>query len=231
MWVYTIVSQKSSQEILKERKYFKVYSISDFQVGDMIEAVFGKKTFIIILKKENLRDLKFDLRKNDGEIKKLKLSKTGEWAQGKVVTNFDIKYLNKFLKNPDLVKKSDDENLKIFFDWVFRKRKKIEKTKKEVETKTGVAEISDLLNFERIIQKPKKYNSEIQELVDEIRNYFQEKAIHGTGSFSYYIGFFKKIPFSQIRQFFGEAKQSKKTLEEKKRLFWWKIGNYLKNKK
>ena len=70
----------------------------------------------------------------------------------------------------------------------------------------------------------------MQEQVDRIRNYFGEKATYGTGSFSYYIGFFKNIPYQDIAQMFAEAKQSRKPRKQQYKIFWWKIGQYIKNK-
>jgi len=184
----------------------------------MIEIIDGnKKSPAIILKVELAADLKQEIRKGEIEMKKLKLSKTGEFAGGKIIDEFEISEIKKFLKNPELAQKSENENIKKFFP---RKRKKANFAKQNSSTSKGSAEISELLSFEKIINRPKKYNSEMQELVDEIRNYFGENAVRGEGSFSYYIGFFKKIPFREIRQMFGEAKLTRnKTIFEKKKLF------------
>jgi hypothetical protein len=38
----------------------------------------------------------------------------------------------------------------------------------------------------------------MQEMVDTIRGYFNEKARFGFGSFSYYIGMFKQVPERDI---------------------------------
>jgi hypothetical protein len=185
----------------------------------MIEIIDGnKKSPAIILKTESASDLKQEIRKGEIEMKKLKLSKTGKFADGKIIDKFEILEIKKFLKNPELAQKSENKNIKKFFP---KKRKKILATPKSSKTKSGNAEISDLLSFDRIVNKEKTYNSEMQELVDEIRNYFHEKAVRGMGSFSYYIGFFKRIPLQEVKQLFGEVKLARnKTTFEKKKLFW-----------
>ncbi len=194
----------------------------------MIEIVFGKKIPAIILKVEDLKDLKQELRKSEDPLKKLPLSKTGEFASGKLIDKFEISEIKKYLKNTELAQKSENKNLKKFFP---KKRKKADfASQNPPKTKSGQAEISQLLSFEKIINRPKTYHSEMQELVDEIRKYFNEVAVRGEGSFSYYIGFFKKIPISEIKRFFAEVKQTKKSTFDKKKLFWWKIGQFLKKK-
>ena len=184
----------------------------------MIEIIDGnKKSPAIILKTESASNLKQEIRAGEIEMKKLKFSKTGNFAHGKLIDKFEILEIKSFLKNPELAQKSENKNIKKFFP---RKRKNILTTSKSLKTKSGTAEISDLLSFDRIANKEKTYNSEMQELVDEIRNYFFEKAVRGQGSFSYYIGFFKRIPLRDVRQFFGEVKLAKnKTNFEKKKLF------------
>jgi hypothetical protein len=42
---------------------------------------------------------------------------------------------------------------------------------------------------------------------------------------------FKQVPERDIWQFFGEAKQSKKPLFQQKKIFWYKMGKYIKEKK
>ncbi len=231
MNIITLITKKSVREILKEKKFLKFFSLKNFQPGEMIEIIDGnKKSPAIILKIESASDLKQEIRKGGIEMKKLKLSKTGEFSDGKIIDKFEISEIKKILKNPELAQKSENENLKKIFPR--KRKKKADFAKQNPPTKKGSAEISELLSFEKIISRPKTYNSEMQELVDEIRNYFGEKAVRGEGSFSYYIGFFKRIPLREVRQMFGEAKLARnKTTFEKKKLFWWKIGQFLKNKK
>ena len=103
-------------------------------------------------------------------------------------------------------------------------QKKETKTKKPREIKT----IQSILSQ----KKPKKssLHSEKHYLVDEIRNYFGEKESKGKGSFSFYLGFFKRIPEATIYQYWSEVKESRKSIKDQQKIFWWKIGQYLKNK-
>ena len=219
MLIITLITKRSVREVLKGRKYRKYFTLREFEPGDMIEVIDGnKKSPAIILKVEDAKDLKQEIRKGEIEMVKLKLSKTGDLAGGKIIDKFEIPEIKKFLKNPELAQKSENDNLRKFFP---KKRKKVDFAKQNPPTKKGNSEISELLSFEKIVGRPKTYNSEMQELVDEVRNYFQEKAVSGISSFSYYIGFFKKIPLQDVRQMFGEAKLARnKTTFEKKKLFW-----------
>lgn len=81
--------------------------------------------------------------------------------------------------------------------------------------------------------KPRKgIHSEKHELVDEIRTFFGETAKKGKGSFGFYLGFFNRLPLGTIRMFYGEVKQSRDLDQEgMKKVFWWKVGKYLRNKK
>jgi len=229
MQILTLLTWKSVREITKDRKFLKYFSLQEFNPGDMIEIIDGnKKSPAIILKSESASNFKQEIRSGEIEMKKLKFSKTGDFSEGKIIESFEISEIKNFLKNPTLAQKSENKNIKKFFP---RKNKKVNFAKQNSpKTKTGNAEISDLLSFDRIVNKEKTYNSEMQELVDEVRIYFHEKAVRGIGSFSYYIGFFKRIPLREVRQMFGEVKQTKKSIFDKKKLFWWKIGQFHKNK-
>ena len=230
MNILTLLTWTSVREKTKERKFLKFYSLKNFEAGEMIEVIDGnKKRPAIVLKIENAKELKQEIRKGEIEMKKLKLSKTGEFANGKIIDKFEISEIKKYLKNPEKAQKSENVNLKNFFP---RKKKRILAKLKSAPTPKGQSEVSEILSFEKIISRPKTYNSEMQELVDEIRKYFNEIAVRGNGSFSQYIGFFKRIPLAEVRQMFGEVKLARnKTNFEKKKLFWWKIGQYLKNRK
>lgn len=74
-----------------------------------------------------------------------------------------------------------------------------------------------------------KIHSEMHELVKEIRDYFQEDAKKGKGSFGFYLGFFKRMPNTVVYRYWKEAKQLDKPIEDQKRLFWWKVGKYTRN--
>jgi hypothetical protein len=93
----------------------------------------------------------------------------------------------------------------------------------------NVASFSDIKLDQYFNQKSAHANPK-NELIDEIRKYFKETARFGIGSFPYYIGMFKTIPVYEIRQMFEESKRTTKSLQDKKKLFWWKVGNYIKPK-
>ena len=71
-------------------------------------------------------------------------------------------------------------------------------------------------------------HSEKHYMVDEIRNYFGETTKKGKGSFGFYLGFFNRVPKKVIYQYWAEVKQSGKPIKDQQKLFWWKIGQYLK---
>jgi hypothetical protein len=93
-------------------------------------------------------------------------------------------------------------------------------------------DIKDLLNPERF-KKNEEYDpihSERHQMVKEIRDYFREDAKKGKGSFGYYLGFFFKMPKTVIYRYFKEAKAIDDPIKNQKRLFWWKIGKFIRNK-
>jgi len=217
MNIITILTKRSTREILKERKFLKYYSSKSFFVGDMLEIIDGnKKSRAIILKIQSASDLKEEIRSGKIEMKKLKLSKTGEFSDGKLIENFSINLIKKLLRSPDEILKNTNDNIRGFFP---KKRMKIKTKDHYKKTKnTGASKLSDILE-NKILGKEKKYYSPMQELVDIIRNYFNEKAVYGQGSFSYYIGFFKNIPSTQVYRIFSEVKQTKKSNFDQKKLF------------
>ncbi len=226
MYLIKGITKKSIRENELDKKFVIFYSLKKFKPGQMIEIIEGnKKNPLIILKIDELKKYKEKIRKKEIEIKKLKLSKSGKWAGGKEIDFFDLELIKKILKNPFEIEKIGNKNLLNFFPKK-RRKKTISKTEqKEKET------FSTISFNEKILKKEKKYYNQTQEMIDTIRKYFKENSRYGYGSFSYYIGISKKIPLEIIWQFFSEAKQSRKNLEGQKRLFWYKIGQYLKNKK
>lgn len=68
-------------------------------------------------------------------------------------------------------------------------------------------------------------HSELHLLVDEARTLFGETAKKGPGSFSFYLGFFKRLGVKEIRQLLAEVKESK--VDNPGKLFWWKIKQKL----
>lgn len=73
--------------------------------------------------------------------------------------------------------------------------------------------------------KPKSANfrlhSDLHLLVDEVRAQFGETAKKGPGSFSFYLGFFKRLGTKRVREILAEVKESK--IDHPAKLFWWKI--------
>ncbi len=87
---------------------------------------------------------------------------------------------------------------------------------------------ADLANL-RVRERNPHLHSELHLLVDEARNLFKETAKKGPGSFSFYLGFFKRLGVQEIRQLLAEVKESK--IDNPGKLFWWKVRENLKNKK
>lgn len=100
---------------------------------------------------------------------------------------------------------------------------------KIVSKSIGIKTIGSILTAPT--KKKSSIHSERHYLVNEIRSYFGEKAKKGKGSFSFYLGFFKRIPEFTIYQYWAEVKESRKSIKDQQKLFWWKIGQFLKEKK
>jgi hypothetical protein len=66
-----------------------------------------------------------------------------------------------------------------------------------------------------------RLHSDLHLLVDEVRVQFGETAKKGPGSFSFYLGFFKRIGVKRVREILAEIKESK--IDQPAKLFWWKI--------
>lgn len=77
-------------------------------------------------------------------------------------------------------------------------------------------------------QVNKRIHSELHELVDKMRKDFGETATKGKGSFSYYLGFLKRVPTSTIYQWLADIKDSPKltTPLARRKIFWWKWKNW-----
>ena len=71
-------------------------------------------------------------------------------------------------------------------------------------------------------------HSDLHLLVDEARTLFGETAKKGPGSFSFYLGFFKRLGVKEIRQLLAEVKENK--VDNPGKLFWWKIKQQLTDK-
>jgi len=149
----------------------------------------------------------------------------------KVFSKKIIKEINQLSPNQiDNFKKIEISIKKITSDFIKNKfRKPVDKKSEKAKSVNGIKNISDLLS--KPTEKNKSLHSEKHYLVNEIRNYFGEKAKKGVGSFSFYLGFFKKIPEASIYQYWSEVKESRKPLKDQQKLFWWKIGQHRKAKK
>jgi len=84
-------------------------------------------------------------------------------------------------------------------------------------------------NLARLPQRKRNphLHSELHLLVDEARTLFGEKAKKGPGSFSFYLGFFKRLGAQEVRQLLAEVEESK--IDNPGKLFWWKIKQKLTN--
>ena len=190
---------------------------------------FLRKTQEEILKCSNSFTLKLFSREilEDIKNKSHKIKKTFIFSLEKVLSIKTTKEINKLKidSKVEIIKKFTD---KIDTEFVSKKLRPFLTKKKEVIPKRGVHGIADLLGK----PAPKKsLHSEKHYLTAEIREYFGEKATKGKGSFSFYLGFFKKIPEATIYQFWSEVKESRKSTLSQQKIFWWKIGNFLKKQK
>ncbi len=78
-------------------------------------------------------------------------------------------------------------------------------------------------------QEAKGIHSALHQFVAELRKEFGETATKGVGSFSYYLGFIKRLGLSEAYRIRAEIKQSE--AHTPKKLFWWKVGQELKKRK
>ena len=226
MKIITCITKRSVRETVRELRFKKYYAQGNYTPGDVIEIIDGnRKSPTIILKSESTDKYKQDIRSGTLDVQKLKFSKTGAHADGVVVSQYPMSDIRRYLKDSSLAHKTNDPFLKNFFP----KKKNLSPPRAEKKIKATSDGTLSTLSIDRYTQAVKTHHSELQLFVDECRNYFGEKARYGQGSFSYYLGFCKKIPMLDLWQMYGEAKQAKnKTRFEQKKLFWWKIGQFLK---
>jgi len=73
----------------------------------------------------------------------------------------------------------------------------------------------------RNYQRNPHLHSDLHLLVEEVRHKFGETATKGVGSFSFYLGFFKRLGVQKVRRILAEVEQAK--VDHPEKLFWWKI--------
>ena len=237
------------------------FSEKTFSVGSIILIPYskslGQKTKnekpALIIEVNDLKNKKQFLRKNNIQINKtinpyelvllspeliddiksksLRIDKPIEFSLDKIFSKNIKKELNKINENSEepLTK---NYTKKVNHDFIIKKLKPyLKKINNIRQNKTrGIQSIANLLSSKNNKQK-KSLHSERHYLVAEIREYFNETAIKGKGSFSFYLGFFKRLPESIIYQYWSEVKESRKNIKAQQKIFWWKIGQFLKNKK
>ncbi|MFH1402391.1 MAG: hypothetical protein ABIG87_02065 [Patescibacteria group bacterium] len=204
-----------------------------------------RKNDIKIEKMSNSCELKFLSRKiiEDIQNKAIKINKKPEEILEKLFSKKIICELNQY--SPLKINKDDGRPMSIIYQKFVKKitsefiRKKLKKylpnkrkgsdDKDKNATHDTIKTIGSIISQTKI--KKTSLHTEKHYLANEIRNYFGEIAEKGTGSFSFYLGFFKKIPEAMIYQYWSEVKQSRKSIKNQQKLFWWKIGQYLKKDK
>lgn len=95
--------------------------------------------------------------------------------------------------------------------------------------KEKVVQVGNLFEKYSIQKKNTRIHTELQMLVDEVRKDFGETAKKGIGSFEYYMVFFTRVGVQRIFEIRSEVKHLKG--EDRKKVFWWCIGQELKRKK
>jgi hypothetical protein len=223
MRILTIATKRSLREIDTHLRKRKHYTTKTYSPGDVIEVIDGnKKSLAVVLKTEAAVKYKQAIRDGSVDIAPLKLSKTGPQAHGIIIAHYPITDIKRYYKDSDAAHASKD---KIICDLFPRRRQKKASSSKQARATTDGSLQS--LSIERYTDSQSTHHTPLQLFVDEARTYFGETARQGMGSFSYYIGMCKDIPMHDLYQIFGEAKQaSHKTTLQKKKLFWWKIGQY-----
>lgn len=209
----------------------------------------------LIIQIDNLEEKKFFIRKNKLQISKIRnplelqlfkkeIIKTVQLASQKINLNVD-EILQKLISkkiirelNQLTPTKIDGHPMSVNFqkfvknlspEFIKNKLKKyLVNTKNESKRHQGLQTINSILAQSKT--KKTSLYSEKHYLADEIRDYFGETAKKGVGSFGFYLGFFGKIPKAIVYQYWSEVKQSNKSLKDQQKIFWWKVGQYLKTK-
>jgi len=226
------------------------FSTQNFSVGSIIFIPYSKSNQkpALIIKIKDLKKEKFFLRKNKVTVRKLndspelnllnkeiiklilliseKRNLPVEAVISKILTKKTISQINKLTPKSDVninIQKVTVNFIKNKFKKPIRKEPLQNKS-----AKNGIRNIRDLLPV--MTKEKTSLHSEKHYLVNEIRSYFSETAKKGKGSFSFYLGFFKRLPEASIYQYWAEVKESRKPIKDQQKLFWWKIGQHNKKK-
>lgn len=234
------------------------FSLQNFPIGSLVfipspwSIKHQSKKPALVIQVEDLEKNKFFLRKNKILIKKLEPSSHFIFlkkdiiklllliserkkiplrdAFQKIFLKRDLRELNKLASLPEKNKTFFLKKItaKITSDFIKKKFKlNLPPTRNQSNNYTKeIKNISEFLSAQRIKKTP--LHSEKHYLVNEIRSYFGETALRGTGSFSFYLGFFKKIPTTTLYQYWSEVKSSRKSIRDQQKFFWWKIGQHFK---
>ncbi len=225
MNIISLITKRSIRESDPKRQVKMFFTSRDFIPGDVIEIIDGnKKAAAFVQLNEPASNYKQAIRTGELDLPRLKLSKTGDYKDGGVITSYNHDTFQTYITDTSLAQKTNDTFLKDFFP---KKRTPIKTQKRKVSKADSFSSLSVNKYFGQKADHP----TEMHELVDIIRKYFGENARYGQGSFSYYLGFFKKIPNYMISQMFAEAKNSPKDRDGQKKIFWWKVGQYVKKEK
>lgn len=231
------------------------FSDKKFSIGSLVFTPYlkNKEKPALVIEISNLQTKKFLLRKYTTKIEKINNFSEFSLLKKKIIelillisqkTNLSVEEILQKLFSKKIIREinqlsptkvNDLKNIQKFTNDkltpIFITKKILggftPKSEKFKKTK-GVQTIETILSAPQ--NQKTSLHSEKHYLVDEIRNYFGETAKKGIGSFSFYLGFFKKIPKATIYQYWSEVKESRKPIKDQQKLFWWRIGQYIKKK-
>lgn len=228
------------------------FSQKKFSAGSLIFIPYPKtkEKPALVIQVENLKEKKLFLRKQIVPLRKINNSFEIKFLPKKIIEELQTQALkinqplseslNKFFPKKiireinQISETSEIKNIRSYaqkLSPIFIEKKLTQFSSKKtaqqpIKKIRGVQTIGILLSQTRV--KKTSLHSEKHYLADEIRNYFGETAKKGTGSFSFYLGFFGKIPLATIYQFWAEVRESRQPLAKQQKIFWWKIGQFLK---
>lgn len=227
MHVLRVITKRSIRDLPENRfKFF--YHDNHIEPGSFIEIVdASRKSPALVIESDTLAPYKQAIRDKTISPEKIIFSKTGPYAHGTVMEALDTSLLAKYLVEPSNAVFDSSKLVRSFFPKTLKKKSK-KPEPKPASTDGTMAGLS--LDRYADMHKSAKNgpSTELQAYVDQVRTYFSERAKFGQGSFSYYLGFCKKIPMRTLWQIFGEVKQSRKIRRDQHKLFWWKIGQQVR---